>query len=354
MPAEGNRSRADSAQAPAEDTPGAANENGPDKGRGVVPVPADLSAELAGGDGAEGGVAAAAAAAGAAAAATVAAGGGSGTSGVLPSANGRDEPQATEAVPRIGDGERRRRGRSMTVRSASAPVADDGAGEPMASAQAAAAPVTAGLGTPSRPVVLVRRVKERGRDRIVTFRVALFVILIAAVAAGTAAVVIWFEQSSYYVGLDGSAVAIYQGRPHGVLWFKPRLLMDSNLTTSQVLPSAVVALKVGIMESTEKAAEQVVTNLANERGKLATGINLVPPTTGPPPTFAPPTTLPPTTSTTTPRHKRTTTTTGPSTTIPSTSTTRPRTTTTTTRPGTTTTTRPGKAASPPGPQKGRN
>jgi serine/threonine protein phosphatase PrpC len=325
---------------------GAGDQN--DEGREGAGVPAEPVADRAGATGVTGALDGAAAAA--AAAAAVAAG--SQASDVAPEASGvaassRDDPRATEPVPHVGPGGQGRRGRSMTVRSAAVPRAGEDLAGPNAGNGLARAPAAIGFGTPSRPVVLVRRVKERGRDRILTFRVALFVVLIAAVAAGTAAVVIWFEQSSYYVGLDGNAVAIYQGRPSGVLWFKPRLLIDSSLSTSQVLPSAVVALKAGIMESTEKAAEQVVANLANERGKLTTGINLVPPTTGPPPRFAPPTTFGSATSTTVPPHTSTPT-------LGTTATTKPPspTTSTTTRPATTTT-KPGKGASRGGPKSRR-
>lgn len=233
------------------------------------------------------------------------------------------DPGAADQVARAR-GERRP-GRSMTVRARPMAPAVDGV---------ARVPARAGTGRGGRepatttghhpPVVLVPRGRFRSasRDRIVTFRVALFVLLVVAVFAGTAGTVVWFNQSSYFVGLDGRRVAIYQGRPKGILWFKPQLLEDSRVTTKALPPFVVSELRTGIAESSLSASRHLISYLARVKR---------------PPTGAPGTTTLPVTSTT----STTSTTTqpgagaAPSTTQPAATTTLPA--ATTTQPATTTT-----------------
>ena len=190
-----------------------------------------------------------------------------------------------------------------------------------------------------RPVVLVPHsgLARALRDQIVTFRVALFVLLLAATIGGMLGVVIWFNQSSFYVGLDGNRVAIYQGRPGGMLWFKPQLIDVSRVKTRKLLASTVSELKAGVTESSLAAARQLVTELAKEKsfGLLGLATSTLPASTAPPSTAYTPSTTRPASTTTTTRPASTTTTTRPAST---TTTTRPASTTTTTRPASTTTT----------------
>jgi hypothetical protein len=171
--------------------------------------------------------------------------------------------------------------------------------------------------------------RKTTRDRIVTVRVALFVVLLAGLLAGTVGTVIWFDQSSYYVGLNGDAVAIYQGRPGGILWFKPQLIETSEIHTNELLTSSIATLRGGLTESSLKAADEKQNALA-----AATTTTTTTTATTLPPTTTYPTTFPPTTVTNTTRPKQSTTT---STSTTTTSTTTSTTSTTTTVPSTTTT-----------------
>lgn len=187
-----------------------------------------------------------------------------------------------------------------------------------------------------RPVVLV---PERGRvrslgDRIVTFRVALFVLVLAGLIAGSIGVVIWFNQSSYYVGISGDHLAIYQGRPGGMLWFKPSLVETSPLRTKDVLPATLRQLRSGVSESSLAAARTLIAYLGREHSFLYMAgepPTSVPGTMPPASTLASPSSTSPATSSTTAAPTSTTV-------APTTSTTAPSTTTTTTSPTTTTTT----------------
>jgi serine/threonine protein phosphatase PrpC len=239
----------------------------------------------------------------------------------------------------------RREGRSMALR---APAPGDPMSHPV-SAQVPAqdwpssgsTPAVApqdGRGTTAggRPVVLVptKRNTNRQRDRIVTFRVLVFVILLAGLLAGTAWVVLWFNQSTYFVTLRDKRVVIYQGRPGGLLWLKPVLIETSQVTESDLLAQTVPVLKAGILESSLSGAENIVAHLKNERLNVVSANTTTSSTsttsttlfftttTLPTGTTSPTTTVPATTvpTTTVP------TTTAPTTTVPATTTTLPATT----------------------------
>ena len=212
---------------------------------------------------------------------------------------------------------------------------------------------TAPLGTPavgtggealkaphSRPMVLVPKKKRAKvqRDRIVTVRVVLFVILFAAVLGGTAGVVVWFDQASFFVGLDQGHVTIFQGRPGGLLWFKPSIVERTTLTPKDLLASNLVYLHQGMETSSYQAARNLVRDLALERSELRLNELTTTTTTAPVTTTTAPITIatvPVTTPTTV-----TATTTAPTTTTLRSTTSSTAAVTTTTRAGTTTSTRP--------------
>jgi protein phosphatase len=125
----------------------------------------------------------------------------------------------------------------------------------------------------TRPVVLVPRSKrQRGqRDRIMTIRVALFVLVFVAIFGGAAGVVLWFDKASFYVGLDHGYVTIFQGRPGGLLWLQPSVVERTNLTPADLLASNVAYLKQGMEQSSYQAARNVVHALSLERSIVESG-----------------------------------------------------------------------------------
>jgi uncharacterized protein (DUF2236 family) len=54
---------------------------------------------------------------------------------------------------------------------------------------------------------------------------------------------------------------VKQGQPGGVLWFHPRVVDHTGVTTSQILPSAVPAVRAGVQESSLAAAHTYVRQL---------------------------------------------------------------------------------------------
>jgi protein phosphatase len=137
------------------------------------------------------------------------------------------------------------------------------------------------------------RVRVRGRSPRVTLRVVAFFAVLLMVLGGISAAVWWFGERSYFVGLQGNQVAIFKGRPGGLLWIQPTVTQRTPLTTSTVLPARVPDLRAGKEEPSLSAAQQYVNNLTQEAKSLPAGTPGGPPapaTTTPAP--APPASAP--------------------------------------------------------------
>ncbi len=106
------------------------------------------------------------------------------------------------------------------------------------------------------------RRRERGR-RLVTIRALVFLVVLAAILVGGYSAVRWFDVNSYYVGLDGNELMIYQGRIGGVLWYHPVVVERTGVTTGNVLsdPLTVGALRSGVQEPSYAAARAYVSGL---------------------------------------------------------------------------------------------
>jgi len=142
-------------------------------------------------------------------------------------------------------------------------------------------------------------------EHIVTPRVVAFVLVLVAMLGGIAGFTVWFNRATYFVGIDNGNIAIFEGRPGGMLWFRPTLVERSDLAVSSVADANISALQQGVLESSYDAAAKVVANLTG--GGELPGVAPVVTTatawttpatvaTTPPPTTLPPTTTPPTTA----------------------------------------------------------
>ena len=108
---------------------------------------------------------------------------------------------------------------------------------------------------PTPPVAAPRRF---------TWRVLAFCVLVLAVFAAVTLSVGWYARSAYFVGLDGDRVAIFRGRPGGLLWFEPTLQERKPLTLGDVLPVHHNELRRGKAQSSKAAADRYVNNLRQE------------------------------------------------------------------------------------------
>jgi serine/threonine protein phosphatase PrpC len=100
--------------------------------------------------------------------------------------------------------------------------------------------------------------------RRLTVRVLLFVVALLLILGGAAAFVVWYARASYYVGLQGTQLVIFQGRPGGVLWFKPTVAERTDVTTAEVPRRMLGQLDQGMSEPSRAAADDFVRNLVDE------------------------------------------------------------------------------------------
>ena len=156
-------------------------------------------------------------------------------------------------------------------RASAALAADDGGRDGAASAATAAA-----WTTPPPPrewdeldddVLPARARRDRQaapRRRRVTGRVIAFIVVLVLLLGAAVGAVAWFARGTYYVGLDGEAVTIYQGRPGGLLWFDPTVAQRTDLTLADVPPARVDDLERGKQEPSLEDARRYVENLRDE------------------------------------------------------------------------------------------
>ena len=74
-------------------------------------------------------------------------------------------------------------------------------------------------------------------NRRVTARVVAVLLVLLLVLGGAAAAVGFYARGSYFVGLDQGNVAIFKGRPGGLLWFSPTVEERTTLTEASVPPA---------------------------------------------------------------------------------------------------------------------
>jgi PPM family protein phosphatase len=174
------------------------------------------------------------------------------------------------------------------VVASAAVVADHGVKVPEGWAKEIDEPTTAlrigSMAQERRPGWWARRQARRRAaptTRLITPRVvgffALLVVLVAIAAGGVA----YYARDSYFVGLQGPKLVIFQGRPGGVLWFKPTVAERPNVTTKGILAVHLSDLRAGKVESSLSAAQLYVANIHKEylAAKTANTAPKPPPTT---------------------------------------------------------------------------
>jgi PPM family protein phosphatase len=220
----------------------------------------------------------------------------------------RSHPEAQAAVDELVRLANERGGRdNITV--VLVDVVDDG--DKAREASEALGPSTSSA--PSRPVVKLdadagrrrRRsdesddVEEEPHGRRFTWRAALFVVVLAAIVLAAAGSIWWYGRNTYYVGVDGDRVAIFRGKPGGVLWIDPTVEQRTSLKMSDVPPARREDLRAGREEATLSAARRYVANLRDQADELKQSTTTTttsttiaaffpPPSTAPAPGAAPP------------------------------------------------------------------
>src|SRR5439155_19434474 len=88
-----------------------------------------------------------------------------------------------------------------------------------------------------------RRVADERRRRLVTWRSVLFSVALLIVVGAIVGSVWWFARGTFYVGFDHDRVAIFRGRPGGVLWLDPTVEERTGIKRSDVEPARIEDLK---------------------------------------------------------------------------------------------------------------
>lgn len=140
------------------------------------------------------------------------------------------------------------------------------------------------------------RHRRAERPRRLTWRVLLFSLIVLAVLGGALATVQWYGRSAYFVGFSGNDVAIFRGRPGGVLWIDPSLVDTTGLTRSEVPADTLDTLEAGKQVTSLEEATAYVDRLEDrveeardeaERDEQATTTTTTSTTTTAPPPPAP-------------------------------------------------------------------
>jgi protein phosphatase len=105
--------------------------------------------------------------------------------------------------------------------------------------------------------------------RRLTWRVLLFSLILLALVGGAFATIQWYGRSTYFVGFEGDRVAIFKGRPGGVLWLDPVLEETTDIDRSHVPADTRNDLDAGKEQSSLADAHRYVDRLSVRADELA-------------------------------------------------------------------------------------
>ena len=114
--------------------------------------------------------------------------------------------------------------------------------------------------------------RERGRrrvERVVTVWSVLFVLVFVAVIGGAVGFTEWYNNATYFISVARGHVAIFEGRPGGFLWYRPKLIEVMSTTPRQVFAPYRSLLAAGIIETSYGQAQHVASDLTNVNRFLA-------------------------------------------------------------------------------------
>ena len=115
-----------------------------------------------------------------------------------------------------------------------------------------------------------------------TWRVVVFGLVFAVIIAAAIGTIIYTGTNTYYVAFDNDVVAIYQGKPGGVLWLDPQLKERTGITRNQVPEALRSELESGKEQATLEDARRYVQNIQDQlRDRSPTGPSVTTTTIGP-------------------------------------------------------------------------
>jgi protein phosphatase len=160
-----------------------------------------------------------------------------------------------------------------------------------------------------------RRRKEQATERsprLITGRLVVFFLAVAAVLAGAWGLIRWYLDSSYFLAVQGSQIVVDQGKPGGFLWFDPKTVDQTGVNTKEIPANQLQGLQDGSYSESSPAAARalvrrmVITECEYDQGVLGATTTTSPPASTPaitrcptvqqPVVTSPPTTSPPSTT----------------------------------------------------------
>jgi protein phosphatase len=107
-----------------------------------------------------------------------------------------------------------------------------------------------------------KKTKEpKPRAKRLTWRVPVFLLALVVVLGAAAGAVGWYGRHTYYVGFSGDQVAIFKGKPGGVLWIDPTLQATTGIQRADVPKEFLARITKGVEEATLKDAAAFVDNV---------------------------------------------------------------------------------------------
>ncbi len=106
---------------------------------------------------------------------------------------------------------------------------------------------------PAPAVVSERSLASRP---LFTWRLGLFVASVVTVMAVLMVSVVVYARSGFFVGVDGTEVVIFKGRPDGVLWFDPTFEESVQVSVADLAPSDLDEVSDGVQFDSLDEAKQ--------------------------------------------------------------------------------------------------
>ena len=137
---------------------------------------------------------------------------------------------------------------------------------------------------------------DKARFSHLTWRVIAFLLVLAVVGAVVIGAIGWSANRTYFVGYQGEQVALYRGKPGGVLWFDPSVVDTRDISRADTVEPFRSQVAANKQFGSRDEADRFLRNLREqvEQDQASTSTTTAPTTTTPA-TTAPPTTAPATT-----------------------------------------------------------
>lgn len=107
----------------------------------------------------------------------------------------------------------------------------------------------------------IARVRRRS---LMTWRVMVFGMVFVLIIAAAIGTIIYTGTNTYYVGFDGETVAIFQGKPGGVLWIDPQLEERTGLTRRELPEGVISEIEAGKEQPDLASAQRYVSNIEDQ------------------------------------------------------------------------------------------